>query len=74
MRRHDCCDLHSIPKPFSLLICHCMALLIVAIIAACVKLITTVCEYTFPSSYRVQYLAYLELATCLTTKFITVFS
>ena len=41
-----------------------MALLIVAIIAARVKVITIVCEYTSPSSCCVQYLAYLELATC----------
>ena len=38
-----------------------MALLIVAIIAACVKLITIAYEYTSPSSCCVQYLAYLEL-------------
>ena len=37
-----------------------MALLIVAIIAACVKLITIACEYTSPSSCCVQYLAYLD--------------
>ena len=30
-------------------LCNCMALLIVAIIAACVKLITIACEYTSPS-------------------------
>ena len=58
------CDLNNIPEPFSLLICNSMALLIVAIIAACVKLIRIVCEYTSPSSCFVQYLAYLELATC----------
>ena len=56
------CDLNSIPEPFSLLTCNCMALLIVAIIAACVKLIRIVCEYTSPSSCCVQYLAYLEVA------------
>ena len=39
-----------------------MALLIVAIIAAYVKLITIVCEYTSPSSCCVQYLVYLEVA------------
>ena len=38
------CDLNSIPEPFSLLTCNCIALLIVAIIAACVKLIRIVCE------------------------------
>ena len=56
------CDLNSIPEPFSLLTCNCMALLIVAIIAACVKLIRIVCEYTSLSSCYVQYLAYLEVA------------
>ena len=56
-------DLNSIPEPFSLLTCNCMALLIVAIIAAYVKLIRRVCEYTSPSSCCVQYLTYLEVAT-----------
>ena len=57
-------------EPFSLLMCNCMALLIVAImyiyiyISACVKLITVVYEYTSPSSGCLWYLAYLELATC----------
>ena len=56
------CDLNSIPEPFSLLICNCIALLIVATIAACVKLIRIACKYASPSSCCVQYLAYLELA------------
>ena len=56
------CDLNSIPESFSLLTCNCMAPLIVAIIATCVKLIRIVCEYTSPSSCCMQYLAYLEVA------------
>ena len=51
-------------NPISPQRCNCMALLIIALITACVKWITIVCEYISPGNRHVLYLAYLELATC----------